>query len=455
MTLKNIFLFVFFAFFLISSSCQPVNIDDNPDDKRNNQLYGFKTVPLQSEITSVQPMTGIVFWPSQAASRHNTFGKSISLEYSYCLPSDVVTGKSNGVIQYNWTSFENILNAMAGRGHQAIIRFRYEYPNAMTNGVRGGTAVPAYIKDLPDYNETYSANPGSDGPTYYADWSNTELQWFTKQFYTDFAARYDNDPRIAFLQLGFGHWSEYHIYGSTLNLGVNFPTHEYQEEFLKHVNSVFQSLPWNISIDAADNRYTPIVKTESLLNLNFGLFDDSFMHSKHEISQGGGYNERCWISIGTDRWKKAPAGGEISYYTSDDQKNFLNPDGMYDFTWEQASSKYHITYMIGNNAPGSVHATSQRVKEASMASGYRFKITDFRVKDDSTYVEITNTGIAPIYRDAFVAVNGVRSTITLKHLLPDSIIQTFIPSGGLNPVVSIESDYLIQGQKIEFEANIE
>ena len=454
MTLKNFFLFVFFVFSFMGSSCEPVNIDKNPDDKNKN-LAGYETIPLQSEITSVQPMTGIVLWPSQAASRHNSLGKSISLEYSYCLPSDVVTGKSNGVIQYNWSSFEDILNAIAGRGHQAIIRFRYEYPNAMTNGIRGGTAVPAYIKELPDYNETYSENPGGDGPTYYADWSNTELQWFTKQFYTDFAARYDNDPRIAFLQLGFGHWSEYHIYGSTLNLGVNFPTHAYQEEFLKHVNSVFHSLPWNISIDAADNRYTPIVKTESLMSLNFGLFDDSFMHSKHEISQGGGYNERCWISIGTDRWKKAPAGGEISYYTRDDQRNFLNPEGMYGFTWEQATSKYNKTNMIGNNAPGSVHATPQRMKEASMASGYRFKITDFRVKNDSSYVEVTNTGIAPIYRDAYLAVNGVRSTISLKHLLPDSTLHTFIPSGGTNPTLTIESDYLIPGQKIEFEADIE
>ncbi len=454
MKLKNFLLPVFFVFSFMGSSCEPVNMDDKPDDN-NNQLDGFKSVPLQSKITSVQPMTGIVFWPSQAASRHNTFGKSIALEYSYCLPSDVVTGKSNGVIQYNWTSFENILDAIAGRGHQAIIRFRYEYPNATTNGVKGGTAVPAYIKALPDYNETYSANPGGDGPTYYADWSNGELQWFTKQFYTDFAARYDNDPRIAFLQVGFGHWSEYHIYGSTLNLGVNFPTHEYQEEFLKHVNTVFHSLPWNISIDAADNRYTPIVKTESLMNLNFGLFDDSFMHSKHEIAQGDGYNERCWISIGTDRWKKSPAGGEISYYTSSDQKNFLNPDGMYGFTWEQASSKYHITYIIGNDTPGSIHGTPERVKEAGIASGYSFRIDDFRIKGDSSAVKITNSGIAPIYRSAFVAVNGIRSDYNLTQLLPDSSVWTKIPSGGTEPVVSIECDHLIPGQKIEFEANVQ
>ncbi len=48
----------------------------------------------------------------------------------------------------------------------------------------GTTAVPDYIKTLPDYHETYYEN--EDGPTWYADWTNAELQWFTKQFYADF-----------------------------------------------------------------------------------------------------------------------------------------------------------------------------------------------------------------------------------------------------------------------------
>ena len=79
----------------------------------------------------------------------------------------------------------------------------------MVDGVAGSTAVPQYIKDMEDYNETYNKNAGGDGPTYYADWTNAELQWFTKQFYTDFSERYNNDPRIGFVELGFGHWSEY------------------------------------------------------------------------------------------------------------------------------------------------------------------------------------------------------------------------------------------------------
>lgn len=445
----------YLVFSLLIIACTGKELPGNiTDPDADIYLEGYHTYPLTQEINTVQPMTGIVFWPAQAKSRHAAYGNAISLEFSYCLPSDVVTGKSGDHILYDWTSFENLLNDISGRYHQAIVRFRYEYPSATTGGVKGGTAVPAYIKALSDYHETYSANPGGDGPTYYADWSNPELQWFTKQFYTDFAARYDNDPRIAFVQAGFGHWSEYHIYGTGLKPGVNFPTHQYQAEFLTHLDSVFKVMPWSISIDAADKSYTPIVNADSLLKLGFGLFDDSFMHSKHEISQGDGYNERCWISIGTDRWKKAPAGGEISYYTASDQKNFLNPEGMYGFTWEEAASKYHMTYIIGNDAPGSAYATPERMKEAALAAGYHFKIADFRIKGDSSAVKITNAGIAPIYKDAYVAVNGIRSAKSLKSLLPDSTMWVKIPSGGKEPVVSIESDYVLPDKKISFEANV-
>ena len=79
-----------------------------------------------------------------------------------------------------------------------------------------------------------------------------------------------------------------------------------------HVDNVLD-IPWAISIDAADDGYTPIVADAELMALDFGLFDDSFMHEGHEIKQGDGYNERCWRSIGEDkRWKVGVCGGEVS-----------------------------------------------------------------------------------------------------------------------------------------------
>ena len=421
-------------------SCTRTQLPEELDDS-------YTTVPIQSSVNSVQPSTGLVLWSENARNRHNSYGKSISLEYAYCLPCQVVTGKDNGQIRYDWHSFNSWLKDVASRGHQAVVRFRYEYPGETSvDGQPGTTAVPDYIKALDDYQETFFEN--EDGPTWYADWTNAELQWFTKQFYADFNAMYKDDPRIAFVEVGFGHWSEYHIYGTPLQPGVNFPSSAYQKEFLTYLAGVLE-IPWLISIDAADS--SPVVKDASLMALTFGLFDDSFMHKDHE----GDYNENCWNAIGKGtRWQTGACGGEISYYTSSDQKNFLNPAGMYGVTWEAAAAKYHITFMIANDAPGGSYGTADRFKQASMASGYHFALTGLYANDRQTAAYITNTGIAPLYRDAFLSVKGVRSTTSLKGLLPGETLLVFVDQVTDGHDVTIESDHILPSQKIQFDANL-
>ena len=407
----------------------------------------YAPVSISAKVDAVQPGTGLVLWSENASERNAAYGKSISLEYAYCLPCQVVKGKVDGKIQYDWRPFNQWLSDVASRKHQAVVRFRFEYPGERSvDGKPGTTAVPDYIKALPDYHETYYEN--EDGPTWYADWTNAELQWFTKQFYADFNAAYRDDPRIAFVEVGFGHWSEYHIFGTPLQPGVNFPSDAYQKEFLTYLAGALD-IPWLISIDAAES--SPVVGDASLMALTFGLFDDSFMHKDHE----GDYNENCWNAIGKGtRWHKGACGGEISYYTSADQKNFLNPAGMYGVTWEQASAKYHITFMIANDAPSGQYGTAARFKEASMACGYHFALTGLYANAEKTAAYITNTGIAPIYRDAYLAVDGLRSETSLKGLLPGETLLVYIekPTDGHN--LTIESDYILPGQKIQFDADL-
>ena len=425
---------------LAASACEPTTRPAELDDS-------YAPVSIQSKVDAVQPSTGLVLWSDNARERNAAYGKSISLEYAYCLPCKVVTGKENGEIRYDWSSFESWLRDVASRKHQAVVRFRYEYPGERSvDGNPGTTAVPAYIKALEDYNETFYEN--EDGPTWYADWTNKELQWFTKQFYADFNAAYKNDPRIAFVEIGFGHWSEYHIYGTPLRPGVNFPSDAYQKEFLTYLGGVLE-IPWLISIDAADS--SPVVGDATLMGLVFGLFDDSFMHKDHE----GDYNEECWDAIGKGtRWQTGACGGEISYYTSSDQKNFLNPAGMYGVTWEQASAKYHITFMIANDAPRGQYGTAARFKEAGMACGYHFALTGLYANDERTAACVTNTGIAPIYRDAYLAVDGVRSTTSLKGLLPGDTLLVYVDKVTTGRDVTIASDYVLSGQTIQFDADL-
>jgi hypothetical protein len=226
-----------------------------------------------------------------------------------------------------------------------------------------------------------------------------------------------------------------------------------------HLDTLFKETPWSISIDAADNSYSPIAGNKTLLALNFGLFDDSFMHKEHDISQGDGDNERNWQTIGKDRWKTSPAGGEISYYEDKDQHEFLNPAGLYNVTWEKAAEKYHMTYVIGNDAPEGKYATKSRVYEASSYAGYKFEITGFAVNSISAAVRVKNIGIAPLYHNAYVTVKGVRSNKSLKGLLPGEEA-TFTVSGisiadGESPEPSITSDKLLKDATIPYKANLD
>ncbi len=420
-----------------------------------NHDSSYKAVSLTGQVTHVQPMTGLVLWNDLAAAMDSTHGRCISLEFSYVEPCRLVTGKTNGVISYDWTYLDDKLSAAASRGHQMVVRFPLCYPSNRSNciGKPGGTYVPDYIRQLPDYRETYSANPGGDGPTWYPDWSNSELQWFVKQFYSDLAARYNNDPRIAFVEVGFGHWAEYHTYGTPVAFGTNFPTLAYQRELFTHLSQVL-TIPWLTSVDAGDKVYSDVCVHADTRELAFGLFDDTFMHSQHDLSQGDGWNEQCWLWSGIERWKNGVCGGEISYYTRDDQHNFLTPEGMYGVTWEQAAGKYHMTFVICNNAPEGAYFTQQRVTEAGIAAGYNFCITDCRTNGTNSRITITNTGIAPIYRDAYVTVGGVRAQESLRGLLPGEEQTVEISAVATADNVRITSDHILPSQQIEFDVNL-
>ena len=109
--------------------------------------------------------------------------------------------------------------------------------------------------------------------------------------------------------------------------------------------------------------------------------------------------------MGRDRWKLAPAGGEFSYYTQHDQKQALAADGPHGISFEKAAADFHITFMIGDGQPR--YQPMDRIRAAGMACGYKFRVLAFEASPTRSRVTVTNTGVAPIYHDAFVAVNGV------------------------------------------------
>ena len=440
--MKNLVLAILFLGLTgLAAGCgQGQNTSNAPEqepatDPAPNQGLEYRNVRLKSAVTDVQPMTGIVFWTDNEAYVDSD---AISLEYSYMAYNDIAT--SEGV--YDWSPIDRLLDQVAARGHQAILRFFYVFPGCPTT-------VPDHIKALEGYSETSGIGDGIDH-TWYPDWSHPALMTFTLDFFTAFSRRYDEDPRLAFLEVGFGLWAEYHIYDGPMLLGATFPSKEFQTAFLQHLSRQFRTLHWSVSIDAADDQTTPLAADPDLKALGFGLFDDSFMHAEHDD-----YNRSCFEFFGPDRYERAPMGGELSYYTDHDQQYALAPAGPYGIPFETFSADYHITFMIGNDQPA--YQSMDRVREAGLATGYRFAITAFTSSSTDTRVTVLNSGVAPIYYDAYVSVNGVRADTSLKGLLPGSRREFIIRPGsaaGDDLQLRIECDRLVQGQQIQYDADL-
>jgi hypothetical protein len=230
-------------------------------------------------------------------------------------------------------------------------------------------------------------------------------------------------------------------------MGKTFPDKSFQAAFARQLDRVFRKTPWMISVDAADDEYAPFPDNDELMKLSFGVFDDSFLCQQHAK-----VNEPRWNIMGRDRWKRAPAGGEISYYTTHDQKEALSVDGPHRIPFENAAAAFHITFMIANDQPK--YRPMDRLRSAGLACGYRFQIAGFEASNTRSRVTVTNRGVAPIYHDAYLAVNGVRSDRSLKGLLPGESRTDEIASGGASPKLTIACDRLVPGQSIEYDADL-
>ena len=427
------------ALILGSCACEekptPTPIPEPGPEPEPNPVEEAVRVPFQAEITHVQPMTGIVLWTTSGSVKKDY----VQLEYSYMLYNDVCKEKD----VFDWTPMDKLLEQVAARGHQAVVRFRYTYPGY-------ASAVPDYIKKMDGYEAIWAKADGrSREDTEYPDWRCEELRRFHMEFHRRFAERYDKDPRLAFVETGFGHWAEYHVYDGKYIDGQTFPSKEFQAEFLPKMDEWFKETPWLISIDASDSKYAPFRKQKELLDLNFGNFDDSFM-----CEDWDGYNWSCWTFFGKERYKKAPAGGEFSYYSSYDQKHVLDKEGMYGRVFEDVVAKVHMTFIIGNDQPGK--QKPERITEAAMSMGYRFEVRDFKVLEGkSAEVLIANVGVAPIYRDAFVEVEGVRGDLNLRTLMPgDEALVTIACEAKTSSRPAIACDHLVEGQEIQYQADI-
>lgn len=316
-----------------------------------------------------------------------------SLEWFYISVREVQTGMNT----FNWSALESRLDTIAGRGHQAIFRFYYDYPGETTG-------VPQFLIDGGLTMRYYDEPTDLGGAGFSPDYENQTFRTSMQNFIKAFGTKYDGDPRIGYITLGLlGFWGEWH----------NWPYDEDTSDGKAN---------WNISntvytevLTAFDSYFN---KTQLCVrepksgvpnaSANIGYHDDSFGYATLSAAKGGqswSYGQKLIDLNQRNKWKTNTIGGEI--YPPDQNTIFSGTtwQGSTSQSWAACLSEAHPTWLMCDQMKYYCGNTLTNAKTAAKQLGYDFRVKTAYYDNISTSaplylgIEITNIGIAPFYYD--------------------------------------------------------
>lgn len=265
-------------------------------------------------------------------------------------------------------------------GKKAVFRFVIDEPTDKKH-----MDIPQWLydktKDGKNYNTSY-------GKGYSPDYSNKTLIQAHEKAINAIAERYDDDPFIAFVELGsLGHWGEWHVHEKV----GSFPLPKIYNQYIDHYTESFTK-----------TKLLMRRPFSSIKNLEVGLFNDASGLEKDTttwlswIENGGDYEGRKnELSAMPNRWKTSPIGGELSSNVDEAKllgKNFKTQLELF----EQAHTSW-----IGPHA-FTTYKTRTKKERKNLDTllttiGYRFYVSKMKIDDKNITFTMENVGIAPFY----------------------------------------------------------
>jgi hypothetical protein len=259
--------------------------------------------------------------------------------------------------------------------------------------------IPRVVLSYPkDTQLSQISNPGNNfwpddipQPSVTERWTTNELKARLGNFIMKLGEAWDNDPRVAAIELGlWGHWGEQHIWPLTLSTGDRIP------QDMQKVLGDAASL-------AFKNKKVMVRYPETFLNYKFGFYWDSFAVP---------YDSNCGEEIiARNLWKNQMISGETTAYDWGAQtpeggspnatlKNNNAVDYIIDWIGRlNASSLGFIAYYDQND-----RSLSQNTERIQKKLGYRFVINSVVYNNElnpgdelSIEIKLTNVGSAPFY----------------------------------------------------------
>lgn len=324
------------------------------------------------------PLKGLV--PYQG-DRRGTFPHS--MEFNYLPYSALVKGYD----EFDWEPLERMLNDIAGRGHQAVVRVYLEYP-----GKKG--AIPGFL-----LRDGLTVHPTADEET--PDYENASLRRSLKLFIAAFGAKYDQDPRIGFLTAGLlGAWGEWH----TFPRSELFASKAVQLEVMDAYEAAFVTTPVLLRYPAGDADRRKAGNSDR----KFGYHDDSFawatLHTGRKTDQW--FYMTSLKAAGPDaeaKWRTYPIGGEIrpeAWGIVFDAR----PEMPQIQEFLKCVEATHVTWLMDSGMFAKAQPADRiaRAMDQVRRMGYEFHVPEvtIAVLTDgklSVNVKIENRGVAPFY----------------------------------------------------------
>ncbi|RZA14230.1 MAG: DUF4832 domain-containing protein [Proteobacteria bacterium] len=350
-----------------------------------------KTLKPTSSPRALNPMKGFMPFSGEYPSFPH------SMEFFYMPLNEVVKGKGN----YDFSSFDRELDAIAKRKHQAVFRFYLHYPGK-------GHGVPQYLISDGLKMNSYSEYGGGQMPDY------TDARLFTAlhEFISALGKRYDGDPRVAFIFTGLiGHWGEWHTYPQPQAM----PTEERQRAVLKDFDDAFSK-----------TRVLTRKPASYLKGMDIGLHDDSFAFETLP-SQSWHFVKQVSDTGLTDTWKTAPIGGELRPEIQLSVWDNPRPSDAesFDECLKQTRASWMIAHQLFANISGS---RKDAALKATASLGYDFAVENVKVSKSamswSVEMTIINRGSAPFYYDwsPEIGLNGTSSVVAFSGFKLSSVM---------------------------------
>lgn len=212
---------------------------------------------------------------------------------------------------FDWNGIENTrfhFDDWASTGTKIVLRLYMDY-----SGTTSHMDIPDWLYEEIGHDGTwYDHGPGEGG--FSPNYKNETLIANHERMMNALGARYNNDPRIAFIQLGsLGHWGEWHTtYISAAGEPGRFPPNATCDRYIDHYIAAFP-----------DKKLLMRRPFQKAKDNHLGQFNDMFgnkVSSDYWIDWldhgyydylGAGSTRQDFPAMGDDWWKYGPSGGEF------------------------------------------------------------------------------------------------------------------------------------------------